>query len=346
MPGANSDAEEHCQLYDAAIGCYRAALGDLAHYAIELEENITGEFRRALSRLAGEAETVNCEAAPNLLCDYRDQAAAYVNRLCEELTITARSLQRILDSLAEVDGDYEGRMGDALARLRAAARSPEAGEIEGPLLAASTAIQEGLEGIRQRHEATVSQLLAEIRTLHKRIDKLESAAALDLLTALLTRSEMEKRIESLPTRVSRLVLLSLTGLRLAETRYDGQVRAQLAAAFLKRLSRILPPGTVIGRWSEEEFMAILPAPQEPANRTQDALNEQLSGVYACVRDGKAVRPALQVRATLLNANQVFETSRVLAERSTTQPTAADVAAMALTDFPKSACPEKPCDETA
>jgi GGDEF domain-containing protein len=171
-------------------------------------------------------------------------------------------------------------------------------------LEASAVIQEGLEGMRQRHEATVSQLLEEIRTLHKRIDNLESVASLDLLAALVTRAEMEKRIESLPAGGSRLVLLSLTGLRAAEARFGDRVRAQLAAAFLKRLTRVLPAETAIGRWSEEEFMAILPVPQEPAGRTQNALNEQLSGAYSCLEDGKTVRPELQVRATVLKANQV------------------------------------------
>jgi len=312
MPIANSEAEDHFQSLDTALDCYRAALRHLTHYAIELDGDVTANYRQALSRLAEKAETANSEAAPDLMRDYRGKAAAYVNRLSGELTVTARSLQQILDSLADVDGDYEGRMGSALASLRDAARSPGAGEIGNSLLAASTAIGGCLAEIRQRHETTVSQLLGEIRTLHKRIDQLESAASLDVLTALFTRAELEKRIKSLPTGASGLVLFSLTNLGLVEARFGGPVGEQLAAAFLKRLRRILPAGTAIGRWSEEEFMAILPAPHQPADLTQDVLNEQLSGAYACFEDGKTVRPALQVRTTVLSANQVFEISRVLA----------------------------------
>jgi len=305
MATADSDAEQR-QAPETPIDYYRAALGDLSHYAIELEEEVTADYRRALARLAAQAETVTPEAAPDVLRDYRGKAAAYVNRLGEELTIATRRLQQILDSLADADGDYEGRVRNALARLREAAQSPAAGEIGGPLLETSAVIQEGLDAIRERHEAAVLQLMTEIQTLHQRIDQLESQSSFDLLTALLTRAEMQRRIGELPPEAPRLALLSLTGLQLAEARFGSQVRAQMTAAFLKRLGRFLPAGTVVGRWAEEEFMAILAASQEAAGRVQYALNEQLSGAYACLLDGKPVRPALQVRATVLRANQVPE----------------------------------------
>lgn len=312
MPSANSDAAEPGQVRDTALGCYRTALEDLAHYAIELDGEATANYQQALSSLAAQAETADPDVAIDLLRDYRGKAAAYVARLGEELTITARSLRQILESLAEVDGDCEGRVGSALARLREAARSPAAGDAGEPLRAASTAIEEGLVGMRQRHEAAVSQLLGKVRTMHKRIDQLESAASLDLLTALASRADMEKRIESLPAGMSRLVLLSLTGLRLAKKRFNGKVQACLAGAFVKRLSAIVPAGTVIGRWSEEEFMVILPTPQEPTARAPNAFSEQLSGAYACLQDGKTVRPTLQVRAASLNPNQLSELPRVTA----------------------------------
>lgn len=305
MATADSDAEQR-QAPENPVDYYRAALGDLSHYAIELEEEVTADYRRALTRLAAEAEAVAPEAAPDVLRDYRGKAAAYVNRLCEELTIATRRLQQILDSLADADGDYEGRVRNALARLREAAQSPEAGEIGGPLLETSAAIQDGLDAIREGHEAAVSQLMAEIQTLHKRIDQLESESSFGLLAALLTRAEMQRRIGELPPGAPRLALLSLTGLQVAEARFGSQVRTQMTAAFLKRLGRFLPAGTVVGRWAEEEFMAILAASQEAAGRVQNALAEQLSGAYVCLLDGKPVRPALQVRATVLRANQVSE----------------------------------------
>jgi GGDEF domain-containing protein len=123
---------------------------------------------------------------------------------------------------------------------------------------------------------------------------------------------MEKRIEALPAGASRLVLLSLTGLRLAKTRFNGKVQARLTGAFLKRLSAIVPAGAVIGRWSEEEFMIVLPTPQEAAAPTPNAFSEQLSGAYACLKDGKTVRPTLQVRAASLSPNQLSEIPRVTA----------------------------------
>jgi GGDEF domain-containing protein len=287
------------QLDQAHLECYRGALSDLAQYAIELEEATTANYRRALLQLAEEAPERRPEDAPELLRDYRAQATGYVNRLCEELAITARSLQQILNSLAEADGDYEGRTCAALARLREIVRSSGGGPVTTLLVEAFGAIQGGLAKIREQHELTVAQLVEEIRKLHTRIDQLESAASVELLATLATRVEMEGRIQGLPAGAPRLVLLSLTGLRLAEKRFDQQMRRQLAAAFLKRLGRVLPVGTVIGWWSEEEFMAILPK-RTPELQT-NILNEQLSGPYPCSRQGKTVRPILHVKARLMGS---------------------------------------------
>ena len=286
-----------------AIDCYRAAVRNVAFYAVELDREVTARYRASLSRLEQNAETADGDSLPALLRDYRGQALVYVNRLCGQIAETAGSLRRILDSLAEGDGDYEGRMRGALARLRALARSEEAADLRGPLLAAAAAIQGGLDEMCRRQEESVARLLEEIRTLHKRIDSLESAASIDMLATLLTRAEMEERMQSPAAPARRLLLLAAAGLRLAETRFDSQVATQLAAAFLKRLHRILPPESAIGRWSDEEFMVMLPAGEEPAAETEKRIEDQLSGSYACARDGKGVRPSLQVHATMLSAGQ-------------------------------------------
>ncbi len=207
MGTATSGSED---LRAVAVECYRAAVRNVAFYAVELDKKVTAGYRESLSQLEARAEMADGEALPALLRDYRGRALAYVNGLCGQITESAGALRRILDSLAEGDGDYEGRMRGALARLRTLARSDDVADLRDPLL---------------------------------------------------------------------------------------------AAGFLKRLHRILPPESAIGRWSDEEFMVLLPLSEEPAAETEKRIESQLSGSYACSRDGKAVRPSLQVRATMLSAAQ-------------------------------------------
>src|ERR1035438_9444975 len=86
---------------DMVLDCYVTAIRNVAHYAIELDDDITGPHRKYLTSLAGEV-TAQPEALAEsratlrgLLRDYRDKAAQFLNTLREELTGTARALQEI-----------------------------------------------------------------------------------------------------------------------------------------------------------------------------------------------------------------------------------------------------------
>jgi len=139
--------------------------------------------------------------------------------------------------------------------------------------------------------------------LHSRIGQLESAASIDSVTQLLTRAEIERHIRTMEQGNVSLLLMSTSGLRLSEVRFNGEVAAELAGAFAKRLRNVLPAKTVIGRWSTEEFVAILNAPGPEAVKAAKTVGEQLSGAYSCLLDGKVVRPDLQVRVTVVERTE-------------------------------------------
>ena len=279
-----------------ALDCFRSAIRNVAFYAVELEKDVTGGYRQSLAKLEASAVSATSIDLPSLMRDYHGQAAAYVSRLCDEMQETASHLGQILDALSDGDADYDSRLRSALARLRSVARSPEIGEIRDPLLAATLMVQEGIEEMRRRQEATVAQLMGEIRSLHKKIDSLESANSLDILGTLLTRAAMEERLPAAP-RGARRLLLTASGLHASQSRFDNQVAAQLTAALLKRLHRLLPAASAVARWGEEEFLVLLPPGADSATLGGKLLEEQLSGSYGCSQEGKSVRPVLQVKAS-------------------------------------------------
>jgi GGDEF domain-containing protein len=116
--------------------------------------------------------------------------------------------------------------------------------------------------------------------LHKRIDTLENAASIDKLTQLFSREEMEARIRSLDSTTMSILLLKAGGLGAAEAQFGADVSEQLAGAFAKRLRHIMPPTAVIGRWSEEVFMAMLQAEKLEASTLAKRISENLAGSYA------------------------------------------------------------------
>ncbi len=284
------------------LDCYATAIKNAAHYAIEIEEPLTGPFRQHLEALAAEVASDSPEALDRsratlraLLRDYRDKAGAYLSRLREELAGSAKALQELVHSLCSSTGDHEKRVTEALIRLRAIGASPEAAAVGPMLLDGLDAVETSLEEIHKQHQFTVAQLLSEIRALQRHVDSLEAAAAVDSLTQLLRRGQMEDRIRESATGTFRLLLMQVGGMHAPGT------AAELAGAVSKRLRNCLPPAAVIGRWAEDQFIAMLSTNQIETMAKARWVAEHLSGVYTCVCEGKTLRPALQVSVAVVDS---------------------------------------------
>jgi GGDEF domain-containing protein len=287
-----------------ALDCYLSAIRVLAHYAIDLEEGITGPYKKYLNALADDTEPGTPEALlesrgtlRGLLRDYRDKAAAYLNQLRRELAETAGALQRILDILAQSEGEHEIHLQKALQTLHELARGTPDGTVLPGLREAADTIEESLAELGRSQRLTVSQFLVEIGLLHKRIDALESAVSVDALTKLFTRAEVEQRVRS--SENGSLLLLSVEGFGRAATQFSPEVAKELAGAFIKRLRNSVLPDSLLGRWGQEEFAVIVTVPKEEALASAQWIGDHLSGAYACLQGGKTVRPRIQVNTEVV-----------------------------------------------
>jgi GGDEF domain-containing protein len=303
---SSREAEQVQTPRSLAEECYVAAIDNIAHYAIELEEATTKAYQGYLKDLAREVEEGTPQAIAQsqgtlrgLLRDYKDRAAAYINSLKEELGRTAVSLQRLIETLTQSDGNHESRLLAAIKQLRELAQSPMAKPVAAALRAASDSIAENLEKFRQEQKVTVSQLLAEISLLHRRIDALESASSAEDLTKLFNRQEMERRLHATVVG-GALLLVRVDGLKRAALQFNADVARQLAAAFVKRLRHNLKPGVVVGRWSEDGFLIHLPGACREAEETAKWIREHVAGAYACLLGGKIVRPAVQATVEVID----------------------------------------------
>jgi len=302
-----TDLERSDRLRQTTLDCYVAAIQDAAHYAIELEEATTGDYRRYLETLAAEvsgANPANLSGSRGtfrgLLRDYRDKAAKFIGDLREELTGGARALEEILRSLSQSDGDHEVRLRTSIERLREISNSPAGAEVREAVLETSDSIGRSVEEMRKAHDLSIAQFQMEIHMLHKRIDGLEMAAMIDSLSKLFTRGEMEERIRTAAAECYALLLIRAAGVRAAEVRFGAAVSGELAAAFGKRLRNCLPPDATLGRWGPEEFVAKVGIAKREAFTASKWVTENLSGAYSCLLEGKTVRPSLQVSVAVVD----------------------------------------------
>src|ERR1035437_6914589 len=126
-----TELERSHKIRAAVLDCYVLAIKDIAQYAVELDEEITRSHRKHLNTLATEVATATAEALSDsratlrgLLRDYRDKTVQYLGNLRNELAGTARTLEEILATLGQADGDHEKNLRAALGNLRQVAATP------------------------------------------------------------------------------------------------------------------------------------------------------------------------------------------------------------------------------
>ncbi len=300
--------EKLYQLRSSALEGYTAALRNIAQYAIELDDGSTNTFKSSVTALAeqvagGEAAVVNESKSTlrGILRNYRERAAQYLGGLHTDFASTARALEEIMETLSQTDLDHEAKLRVSIQSLRDACQSVKTESLRDVVLGATEAIERGLDQLSRQHQVTVAQFRMEIRVLHKRIDSLETTASIDgMMSAMLTRRDVEERLAA--KGGGSLLLIRVSGLRLAETTFEPAVVATLSAAFVRRLRNTLPPGAEIARWSREEFIALVGTGKEEALPIAKWIAEHLSGPYSCVADTRTVHPALQLSVGLIERN--------------------------------------------
>lgn len=313
-----TELDRSLQLKAAVLDCYLLAIKNIANYTVELDEEISAPHRKYLKHLADEVAIGTPEALRDsratlrgLLRDYRNRAAQYLGGLRDELAGTARALEEILETLSQADGDHETNLRGALVKLREVAASPFGAPIAPIVSAVANSIEQSTEQIRKQHQLTVSQFMVEIRMLHKRIDSLEAAAAVDEFTRFDSHEETMERIRLTPPGSYSLLLIGARGLRRAEVQFGKEVGEELAGAFAKRLRNSLPPNCTFGRWGAEEFIVMLSLTKSEALASGKWITEHLSGAYACMKAGKAIRPTLQLTVGIVDTTANEKPERVL-----------------------------------
>ena len=157
-----------------------------------------------------------------LLRDYRDKTAGYLGNLRDELAGTARTLEEILDSLGQADGDHETSLRAAIGKLRQVAAVPGYAALGTVISSAADSIENSLEQVRQAtpaHHLPVPGRDPDAAQAHR---CLESAASIDEVTRFATREELADQIRSSPAGQYCLLLVGARGLRRAEVQFGKE----------------------------------------------------------------------------------------------------------------------------
>ncbi|PYT19173.1 MAG: hypothetical protein DMG59_01520 [Acidobacteria bacterium] len=298
------------ELQRVTADCYRLAIDSAAHYAVQIDQVQAAEFRLHLrlieDQLRSASGTHDLRAVQSSfrgeLRDYRDKAHEQIARLRREVESAALAMQAFAESVTANDSDCEERLKGELRRLETAAKSDDLTEIRSHIRTATAGIAATFEQARRANQLVVVQLQDEIRALHQEMEKERRALFTDRSSGVWNRQKMDCRIEELLRRGEAfcLLMVRVRNLKRLERQYSRTVVEGTLKALLQRFYGSLGDDAMIGRWSEQEFVAILDVDAARGMAISQEVARKLSGPYSIQENGLAQKVTLQVASGMID----------------------------------------------
>jgi diguanylate cyclase (GGDEF)-like protein len=167
---------------------------------------------------------------------------------------------------------------------------------------------------------SIAQLRAEVSTYETKLKAAEELALRDALTGLANRRNVEERIE---WRVANqkmfcVVILDLNRFKLVNDRYGHLAGDSLLKQFSEELRANLRGTDLVGRWSGDEFVAVLDCDLAAAKSQIARMRQWVFGEYTLRLSSTAGKAKVTVDAAVGVAQwKPGETIHALIERADT-----------------------------
>jgi GGDEF domain-containing protein len=297
----------------AACGAYVHALSSTRQYAVDFDsaelvlfqthlDSLVELAKRASSR--EEWESVQASLRGELR-EYRDKSIERIGKLRSDIQAAAEAMNAFATSVSAAGEDHQKEIDESVKQLRRAQICENLAEIRSIVAAATHAITESVTRMQNAHQLVVAQLRDELRLLHQQVENERRAALLDRATGVWNRQTLDSKLSELLAldEPFSILLVRLRNLKRLEELHSQTMVQSALKALLKRLAAMLSDDVVIGRWTEEHFMAILPLDASSAIGLQREASKRLTGTYTVQENGLSYTLSLQAIAGLVGRPQ-------------------------------------------
>lgn len=262
-----SELERLEELHRTAVHCYSEALHSTEQNAIEIDSAQAAHFRAQLQtlrdRLRADALAADLEAVRNSfdaeLKDYQEKARRQIQRLREEVQAAAAAVENFAGSINQSEVGLASAIQRELTGLNQTARSEDIREIRQAIEEATSVISADIQQMRASNQLAIAQLKDEIRLLHQEVRAARRAQMPEPVPE--SRQHLDGRMEEFiqnktPFSVLLVVVHNLEGL---QNCYSANVIESALRAFQARFENVLPSSAIVGRWTKNQFAAVLSA---------------------------------------------------------------------------------------
>jgi GGDEF domain-containing protein len=308
-PPIERDHIDMADLYRAASDCYVFALRSVSQYAVQIEPHQIAEFRLHLKGI--EHQWNEAQGSDGLhavqasfrgeLREYRDRTREQLARLRKELEGAAAAMASFANGIAAHGADHEEDLKNQFKRLQLVSASNDIQEIRGGIRAALGEIAVSLDQVRRGNQLIVAQLQDEIRVLHQEFQAERRALFTDPASGAWTRAKVDMKIHELLRQGDRFCVIAVAFRNLSQVNrdYSRTLVEVTLKALLMRFRGTLGDDTMIGRWNEHEFIAILDMDPDALAGIAEELHRKLAGPYSAQENGLAYHVVLELTAGAL-----------------------------------------------
>jgi len=304
------ELEKREALSKAIRDSYALAIYSTAHYAVEVDPSLAVELRANLkviedqSRAALSVEQVRSVQSSfrGELREYRDKSNVQLLKMRKEVEAATAAMTVFAETVASNGEDHEQQVRAQLVSLEAVAQSNTIEELRGGIGAAVVSIQSSVEQIQRGNQIVVAQLQDEIRALHQQFEQERKALFTDRESGAWNRQKIDLHLDNLlrQNQPFCLLLVWVRNLKRIESQYSRTVVEGTLKALTSRFAAIVGDDPVIGRWTEDQFVAVLDVPPGRAMPLSVEASRKLSGGYAIQENGLSQTVTIQVTAGVLD----------------------------------------------
>lgn len=298
------------ELHRTAVECLGGALEAAVQYAVQADSGDYELFRdhlvalQKIVQITASAEELNTVKASfrGELRDYQHQVQERLARLREEVKAAAAAMQSFAEGVIASGADHEEQLEQELQTLATISKSNDLAKIRDGIDHATSRIAGSVEKMRRDNQLVITQLQDEIRILHQEIQAERRAKSTDRASGAWNREKITDRIEELfrQDEPFSLLLIRMLNLEQLEKQHSRNVVEGTLKSVLMRLHDLTGADSMVGRWSSEEFAAILPIAPPDGAALSNEVTRKLSGDYSVQENGLSRTVALRVATGIVD----------------------------------------------
>jgi GGDEF domain-containing protein len=304
------EVEKRNSLFSAVLECYSLAIDSSAHYVVEVDPALAAEFRQHLkiiedqSRNAANVDQLR-DAQSSFrgeLREYRDKSVEQLKKMRQEVENATAAMMVFAETVASNGENHEQEVRAKLQDLQTTAKRETIAEIRGGIGTAVAAIQASVEQMQHTNQLVVAQLQDEIRVLHQQIEQERKALYTDRASGAWNRQKIDTHIDNLLRQNHPFCLLMVwvRNLKRLESQHSRTVVEGTLKALIARFAAFTGDDAVIGRWSQDQFVAVLDVPAARAISMSAEGSAKLSGSYAVQENGQSQKVSVQATTGVID----------------------------------------------